>query len=194
MNKRKIICLLICAMLIILIIGCGKSSDTNERSLNNANSVESVLAQGMSDPPAAEEVIPVPEAAETELPTSGSDEEESKGEAGIDVDLTILSSTMVYSEVYDMMVCPENYVGKIVKMSGVYTMFHDENTDKYYHACVITDATACCAQGIEFELSDDFVFPDDYPEEGDPICIVGTFETYMEGENTYCTLRQARYG
>ena len=33
-----------------------------------------------------------------------------------------------------------------------------------YHACVIPDATACCAQGIEFTLAGDHRWPDDYPE------------------------------
>ena len=36
----------------------------------------------------------------------------------IDIDLTRLSSTMVYSEVYNMMNTPENYVGKMVRMNG----------------------------------------------------------------------------
>ena len=34
------------------------------------------------------------------------------------VDLTALSSTMVYSEVSQMMTAPEKYVGKMVKMAG----------------------------------------------------------------------------
>ena len=109
-----------------------------------------------------------------------------------DVDLTVLSSTMVYSEVFNMMYYPENYIGKTVKMSGMYTMFHDENTGKYYHGCIVKDATACCAQGIEFELTDDYVYPDDYPDFGADICVVGTFETYKEGDNTFCTLRNAK--
>ena len=36
----------------------------------------------------------------------------------IDVDLTKLSSSMVYSEVYNMMNEPEPYEGKMVKMQG----------------------------------------------------------------------------
>ncbi|MCR5403637.1 MAG: hypothetical protein K6E91_07455 [Butyrivibrio sp.] len=108
------------------------------------------------------------------------------------VDLTALSSTMVYSEVYNMMYYPENYVGKTVKMSGLYAVYHDESTDRYYHACIISDATACCSQGIEFELTDDYKYPDDYPEEGDQICVEGLFDTYKEGEYTYCTLRNSR--
>lgn len=37
-------------------------------------------------------------------PTSGIDK--------VDVDLTVLSSTMVYAEVYDMVNTPDNYLGK----------------------------------------------------------------------------------
>ena len=36
----------------------------------------------------------------------------------VDVDLTALSSTMVYSEVFNMLNTPENYVGKTIKMTG----------------------------------------------------------------------------
>ena len=118
-------------------------------------------------------------------------EENEKNESSVDVDLTVLSSTMVYSEVYNMMLSPEDYIGKTVKMEGIYSVFYDEVSDKYYFACIIMDATACCSQGIEFELRDDYKYPDDYPEEGSYICVEGVFDTYMEGENLYCTLRDA---
>nr|MCR5716177.1 hypothetical protein [Lachnospiraceae bacterium] len=75
----------------------------------------------------------------------------STGDGSVDVDLTTLSSTMVYSEVYNMMVSPDAYVGKTIRMSGLMSIFLDEATEKYYYACIIQDATACCAQGIEFE-------------------------------------------
>ena len=39
---------------------------------------------------------------------------------GIDVDLTALSSTMVYAEVYNMITAPEQYRGKVVKMEGLF--------------------------------------------------------------------------
>jgi len=106
---------------------------------------------------------------------------------GIDVDLTLLSSTMVYSEVYNMMYLPEDYVGKVVKMEGTYMVYRDETTGSVYRCCIIQDATACCAQGIEF-IPDN---PENCPEEGDIVTVVGTFDTYMEGENLYCTLKDA---
>ena len=53
------------------------------------------------------------------------------------------------------------------------------------------EETACCSQGIEFELAGDHTFPNDYPEVGAEICVMGVFDTYMEGTYTYCTLRNA---
>ena len=66
-----------------------------------------------------------------------------------------------------------------------------EKPDKYYFTCIVQDATACCAQGIEFIMTDDYKYPDDYPEDGSEITVVGTFDTYEENGNTYATLRNA---
>ncbi len=128
-----------------------------------------------ADTPTAE-----PEAAATAVP-----------EPVYDVDLTKLSSTMVYSEVYAMMSDPDAYMGQSVRMNGTFSVYHDETTDKYYFACVIADATACCSQGIEFVLSGDYRYPQDYPELGSEITVAGTFGTYYEGEYMYCQLSDA---
>lgn len=113
----------------------------------------------------------------------------SVSDSDIDVDLTTLSNTMVYSEVYYMMQSPQRYVGKTVKMQGTYTVY-DGDTRKY-HACLIADATACCAQGIEFELTSDYRYPDDYPQEGAQITVIGIFDLYSEGNYQYCQLSHA---
>lgn len=110
-----------------------------------------------------------------------------------DVDLTALSSTMVYSEVYNMMTAPSDYIGKNVKMKGAFSYYQDPNTGNEYYACIIQDATACCAQGIEFVLAGDHKYPDDYPEMNSEITVAGVFDTYMEGEYMYCTLKNARF-
>ena len=68
------------------------------------------------------------------------------GENGIDIDLTVLSSTMIYSFVYCMITSPDEYTGMVVKMCGIATSYHNEDTDVWYHACIIQDATACCSK------------------------------------------------
>lgn len=108
--------------------------------------------------------------------------------ANIDLDLTELSSTMVYSEVYNIMSAPEEYIGKTIKMHGIFTQTEYNGTT--YYNLVIADATACCQQGIEFILTD-ASFPDEYPTIGYETTIVGTFETYEEENNYYCRLKDA---
>lgn len=113
----------------------------------------------------------------------------------VDVDLTKLSSTMVYSEVYAMASEPEQYTGKTVKMRGSFAT-QEYNGERLY-ACIVQDATACCAQGLEFEPGDSLVYPDDYPEPGTEITILGTFDSYREDAGNgnfyvYLVLRNAR--
>ena len=109
----------------------------------------------------------------------------------IDIDLTTMSSTMVYTEVYNMQADPDEYVGKIVKMKGSSGYSLDEKTNIYYFACVIQDATACCSNGIEYELNKNYKIPFDYPEMEHEITVVGRFETYIEGDYKYITLKNA---
>ena len=59
---------------------------------------------------------------------------------------------------------------------------------------MIQDATACCSQGMEFVLNNDYKFPEDYPAEGEDITVTGVFETYKEGEYLYCHLRDSKLG
>lgn len=108
-----------------------------------------------------------------------------------DVDLTKMSGTMVYSEVFNMLSAPEQYKGKTVKMNGTFNVYYTEATNTYFFACIVQDATACCAQGLEFVLKGEHIYPDDYPELGEEITVTGVFDTYMEGEYEYCTLRDA---
>lgn len=107
--------------------------------------------------------------------------------ADVDVDLTVLSSTMVYAEVYNMMSNPEEYVGKTIKIKGQYYSEYLDDTQKYYHYVIISDATACCQSGIEFIWDDNsHVYPDEYPENETEIEISGVFNSYEElGQKYY---------
>ena len=174
-----------CAAILLSSAGCGdKGADS--RIGNGTSNVQDVLNQGMEAADSTENTdanAPVPEVSEDKPVLSNTE--------GVDVDLTILSSTLVYSEVYNMMTLPEEYVGKTVRMEGMFSYYHDDTTGKDYFACIIQDATACCAQGIEFELEGDHKYPDDYPEDGGYVKVEGVFTTYKEGEYEYCTLKNA---
>lgn len=107
---------------------------------------------------------------------------------GYDIDLTVMSSTMVYSQVLDMLQYPKAYEGQRVKMRGNFTVWHSNDTGLYYPAVVIADATACCSQGIEFVLKDEPTYPDGYPESGTDVTVGGVFRIYYEGSNRFVHL------
>ena len=120
---------------------------------------------------------------------TGTTETAAKAAQSIDVDLTQMSSTMIYSEVQNMMLKPADYVGKTVKMQGAFSV--SEIGENRYFACIIKDATACCAQGIEFDWAGDHSYPADYPKDGSDITVTGEFTTYNEGQQQYCQLKNA---
>ena len=195
MKSQKIIYLLICASAIAM-IGCTVKGNVN---------FDEVIAQSEQDNSIIEDTEPIIEDTEpviedTEPAVEDNDvtdvilEDEIADEtplSDVDVDLTTMSSILVYSEVYNMVFYAEKYVGKTVRMKGVNSVYYDEAQAKYYFACFIMDATACCSQGIEYQLKEEYAIPDDYPEDNTDVCVEGTFDTYMEGEYTYCVLRDA---
>ena len=161
---KKITAILLSLVLLLSFAGCGKNTKPADDSMTKT---------------------------EEKQTNSSADSTDSKDttDLKIDVDLTKLSKTMVYSEVLNMMQSPKKYIGKVVKMKGTCSVLDDAINQKTYYSCIIQDATACCAQGIEFELEGkDPKYPENYSE----ICVIGQFDTYTEGEYEYCTLRNAQ--
>ena len=103
--------------------------------------------------------------------------------AAVDIDLSTMSATMVYSYVYDMTRDSAPFEGKIIRAQGkMYNTDPDEITGKVYHYVVISDATACCQQGLEFIWDDN---KRDYPEKDSEVLVSGVFSHYMEDDMTY---------
>ena len=132
---------------------------------------------------------------ETEIDTKVEDNIDADNETeAVDYDLTEMGSDMVYATVYQMMIAPEQYVGKTFRIDGLYYAGKDERTGKYYQYCIIKDAQACCAQGVEFIWGDgSHIYPDEYPAEETEIEVQGTFKTYTEenDDTVYCCLTDA---
>jgi hypothetical protein len=75
-------------------------------------------------------------------------------------------------------------------MTGQLAQVGDTNDYNLYSACVISDATACCQNGIEFVPSVADV--EKLPDVGENITVIGTFSQYNIGTNVYVTLKDAR--
>ena len=170
---KRLLCLLLAALTVLGLGACGEKSGG-----------ETTFPTTASEEPKPLQTLPLETAPSKDT-----------GESTF-VDLTALSSTMVYAEVFAMMSSPEDYVGKTVKMQGIFSkgqLYAAGSLDDggTVFACVIQDATACCAQGIPFELAGDHTYPQDYPELGDTITVVGTFEIHQQEGMQFCRLRDA---
>ena len=188
---KRIFCLLLAACMTLSLCACGKDSEKdagNDASSSNEKSSASA------------ESIPTPKEQETpdEQQTPEEPEQTQTSADGVDVDLTVLSSTMVYSEVYNMLYNdPAHYLGKTVKARGefsIYQLVTDGvlQPDPVSYACIISDAAACCAEGMEFVLEGDYTYPDDYPELGAEITVIGEFQSYEENGMTWYHLVNAK--
>ena len=181
---KRLLCLLLAALTVLGLGACGEKS--------GAPTEEPTFPTTASEEPKPLETLPL-ETGTTEQTETAQTADTAESTF---VDLTALSSTMVYAEVFAMMSSPEDYVGKTVKMQGIFSKGQlyaagSLNDGGTVFACVIQDATACCAQGIPFELAGDYTYPRDYPELGDTITVVGTFEIHEQEGMKFCRLRDA---
>lgn len=182
---KRLFCLLLAVCMMASLCACGK--DGGKDAGNDVSSSDEKSS-------ASTESIPTPEDQQ-----SPEESEQLQSSAdGVDVDLTVLSSTMVYSEVYNMLYNdPAHYFGKTVKAKGTFSIYQLVTDgvlqpDPVSYACIISDAAACCAEGMEFVLKDDLAYPDDYPELGAEITVIGEFQSYEENGMTWYHLVNAR--
>lgn len=94
----------------------------------------------------------------------------------VDLDLAALSSTMVYAEVSNIMSAPNDYIGKTIRIKGIFSSYQEPETQKVYCSVVVPDATACCARGFDVVMPSQARYPDDYPAAQSEVVVVGTMQ------------------
>ena len=182
---KRLFCLLLAVCMMASLCACGKGREKDAGN-DTLSSNEEASAPTESIPTPKEQETP--EGSEPSHPSAGK----------VDVDLTVLSSTMVYSEVYNMLYNdPAHYLGKTVKARGGFSIYQFVTDgvlqpDPVAYACIIADATACCAEGMEFVPEGDLTYPEDYPELGAEITVIGEFQSYEENGMTWYHLVNAR--
>ncbi len=189
--------------MMMLLFGCGVKNNAAVSSLNKGaflaeTSTVSLTATSQAESSLSETSQAESSLSETSQAASVQDDSSVSAQASGDVvDLTKLNGTMMYSQVFDMMSNPQKYMGKRVVMRGQFSFYQPMDgdgkpiPDRIYCSCVIADATACCSQGLEFDLANKPASLEDYPAAGDDIEVSGTFSTYDEGGFTYCRLINA---
>ena len=106
----------------------------------------------------------------------------------VDLDLTKMSATMIYSTIFDMLIMPEDYVEKIIKVTGWFETYMDTKSGELYYAVLVPDATACCQQGLEFVWKGNHAYPDDFPKPGQNITVTGIYKMIENDGVTYTYL------
>lgn len=188
MMKKPLLFFVFISLIFINITSCSKKQSPQEledkvnklMGLESAKELPIQEAEAVSIP-STKELI-----EEHKKKSSNKNEDNSK----IDLDLTKMSATMIYSTVFDMLIMPEEYQNKNIKVSGFFYVFVNELTDEKYFAVIIPDATQCCQQGLEFIWMGDHNYPQDYPEIGQEIEITGRYQiTENEEGVTYTYLK-----
>ena len=177
----KKIALLTTISAILLITGCASNGHLNSRN----NPIASLFSSKESSTPSSIISESSGEQSQNDYPVYEK----------IDVDLTTMNATMVYSEVYDMLDKPSAYINKIVKVAGPFRPYESTDPNYCYPAILVMDATACCGNGLEFLL---YGIPrcsmkggNGYPLYNEEATIVGRFERYLEGTDIYVHLVDA---
>ena len=106
----------------------------------------------------------------------------------VDLDLSKMKNTLVYSTSIQIANDPEAYEGKTIRIRGMFFKVYSESQDREYYSCVARDEQGCCIEGIEFVLPEG----ESYPEEGEDITVSGTYSLYEEDGGLYGQLVDAK--
>ena len=188
--------LLLAFSTIFYLIACSENSHINSKN----NIIASLFSSSISSK-SESEIIESSSQEQISQTSSISESYSSNNEMNypvynkIDIDLTTMNATLVYSQVLNMLNEPNEYINKIVKMKGLFVPYESTNPDYCYPAIMIKDATACCANGIEFLLYGvkrcSMEGGHGYPLYNEEATIVGRFETYLEGTYLFVHLVDA---
>lgn len=69
----------------------------------------------------------------------------------VELDLSKMNADLAYAFIFQIVVEPEKYEGKTIRMTGTFETFYDDAPYGRHDYCIITDVLACCVQGLEFE-------------------------------------------
>lgn len=185
-------------LLAFTLAGCGNDSG-RQAGQQNGNSVDEVLDSRIGNYESETGGNDTQSAITNNGIDTGSSEKSLEETAtgtddGVDYDLSAMSSGMAYATVNQIWEMPDSYIGKSIRMEGIYDIAYSGSTSQFYHYCLIQDFSSCCAQGLEFVWGDgSHAFPDEYPEVNTEIVVEGVFETYQEEGNDalFCRLKDA---
>lgn len=176
MTKRKPSFLPVSLILIsLLLIGCSKNS-----AITKAQEEQSIPLLANSVIPTKESVIQMPDipsmdeikAMHTDYIPSGI----------VDHDLSNMNANMIFAEIFNLVLMPDEYIGRTFRMKGNFAVYVNETSGNKYFSIIIPDATQCCQQGIDIICLGDMKYPEDFPKIGSEIMVTGQFNSITTEE------------
>ena len=168
------------------ILACGVLA-TIPNALLSCKAKDKIDNSGLQAAAAAKNTVE-PENTVVECPLGRIETTTTPAPSKVNLDLTKMSATMIYSTIFDMLIMPEDYVEKIIKLAGWFETYTDPQTGEVYYAVVVPDATACCQQGLEFVWKGNHTYPDDFPKPGQNITVTGIYKMIENDGVTYTYL------
>lgn len=184
MKKLLKFCLIILVGMIVA-IGCKKTSDP--KPINLSKDVKKTIEEEMNKEKEKRANLDKKEDenttddknSEIQTPDNNNSSEEKTNtnteNKEFDYDLTEMNADMIYATIYMVVSDPESYNGKKFRIYGNCYNFPTTDGKSMSHYCLIKDAMACCAQGLEFILKNP---PEKFPEDDTPIIVEGELESY----------------
>ena len=175
-TKRKPSFLPVSLILIsLLLIGCSKNS-----AITKAQEEQTIPLLANSVIPTKESVIQMPDipsmdeikAMHTDYIPSGI----------VDHDLSNMNANMIFAEIFNLVLMPDEYIGRTFRMKGNFAVYVNETSGNKYFSIIIPDATQCCQQGIDIICLGDMKYPEDFPKIGSEIMVTGQFNSITTDE------------
>lgn len=148
---------------IIMLSGCSQTAVEQTQEAEEKTAIEQIeeMDKTEQEQPEVQQTIQLP-----------------KGDETVDYDLTVMSETMVYAQIYDVLINPTNYDGITFKIHGEYEYYTIPDSDEIIYFIVINDALGCCPQGLEIRFTDDVPAPENFAE----VIMKGTaYSEFYEG-------------
>ncbi|MBR0030977.1 MAG: hypothetical protein IJP61_01605 [Treponema sp.] len=179
---KKLIKIIIYLLILLILSACEKKSKTEKITEN-----EKIVSSGQEnadfispllDAPDFVPDAPKPEPVAKKPKSSASSEK-------VDYDLSKMNYNMISALTFDMAMNSDKYLGKKIKIQGLFFSLLNEDVNQRFYACLVYDATACCQVGLDFVLNGEKKYPEDFPAERTEIEITGIYETRKAGNIEY---------
>lgn len=106
----------------------------------------------------------------------------------VDIDLTDVSSTIAYTQLFVIQRKPDEYIGKTVKLNGEFQVIENTENNIKFFAIIVSDDAACCKVGYEIVFSEKYKQSTDFPQIGENVTLVGKVNGFEKDGLTYINL------